>query len=412
MTVAPLEGRTILLIIAGGIAAYKSLELIRRLKDHGARVRCVLTAAGAAFVTPLSVASLSGEKVHQELLSLTDESEMGHIRLSRESDLVVIAPATADILARMTAGMANDLATAILLATDKPVLAAPAMNVEMWAKPATQRNVATLAADGIQFIGPASGDLACGEVGAGRMTEPGDILERVEALLAAPAPSLAGKTALVTSGPTREAIDPVRYLGNYSSGKQGHAIAAALARRGAQVTLITGPTAEADPAGVTVRRVETGQEMLAACQQALPVDIAVFAAAVADWRAAEPLAVKTKKEGAAPRLALIENPDILATVATAGPKRPTLVIGFAAETESDPRALIQRAAAKRTAKNCDWVVANDVSRGTNVLGGARNTVHVVSAQGAESWPTLDKREVAARLADRISAALSARAPAA
>ena len=412
MTVAPLAGRRILLVIAGGIAAYKSLELIRRLKDRGATVRCVLTKAGAEFVTPLSVAALSGEKVHQELLSLTDESEMGHIRLARECDLVVIAPATADILARMAAGMANDLATAILLATDKPVLAAPAMNVEMWAKPATQRNVAQLAADGIRFIGPAAGDLACGEVGAGRMTEPADILARIDAILATPEQSLAGKTALVTSGPTREAIDPVRYLGNYSSGKQGHAIAAALARRGARVILVTGPTAESDPAGVTVHSVETGREMLQAVERAMPVDIAVFAAAVADWRAAEPLALKTKKTGEAPRLALIENPDILATIAKAGPKRPALVIGFAAETEADPAALIERAQQKRAAKNCDWVLANDVSPGTHVLGGPRNTVHLVSAEGAESWPTLDKRDVAERLVDRIAAAMSARAPAA
>ncbi len=412
MTAAPLSGRHILLVIAGGIAAYKALELIRRMKEGGARVRCVLTKAGAEFVTPLSVAALSGEKVHQELLSLTDESEMGHIRLARESDLIVVAPATADILARMAAGMANDLATAILLATDKPVLAAPAMNVEMWAKPVTQRNVAQLAADGIQFIGPSAGDLACGEVGAGRMTEPADILTRVEAILAAPVQSLAGKTALVTSGPTREAIDPVRYIGNYSSGKQGHAIAAALARRGAHVTLVTGPTAQPDPAGVTVRHVETGREMLEAVERAMPVDIAVFAAAVADWRAAEPMAVKTKKSGETPRLALVENPDILATVAKAGPKRPALVIGFAAETESNAEAQIGRAQKKRAAKNCDWVIANDVSPGTQVLGGARNTVHVVSANGAESWPTLDKREVAERLVERIAAALPARAPAA
>jgi phosphopantothenoylcysteine decarboxylase/phosphopantothenate--cysteine ligase len=415
----PLESRTVLLIIAGGIAAYKSLELIRRLQDRGARVRCILTRAGAEFVTPLSVSALSGEQVHQELFSLTPqassgtsgESEMGHIRLARDCDLIVVAPATADLLARMATGQADDLASTVLLATDKPVLIAPAMNAHMWRHPATQRNVATLHADGIAAIGPAEGDLACGEVGPGRMVEADAIAARVEAMLAAPAhASLAGFTALVTSGPTREAIDPVRYFGNFSSGKQGHAVAASLARRGAKTILVTGPTAEPDPAGVTVRRVESGRQMLEAARAALPADIAVFAAAVADWRPGETETHKRKKDGgkSAVNLALIENPDVLGTLARPGPNRPTLVVGFAAETESDPARLIERAAAKRTSKNCDWVVANDVSPGTGVLGGGRNTVHVVTAAGAESWPTLDKAEVAERLADRIAAAMAAR----
>ncbi len=409
----PLETRTVLLVIAGGIAAYKSLELIRRLRDRGARVRCVLTKGGVEFVTPLSVAALSGEKVHQDLFSLTDESEMGHIKLARDCDLVVVAPATADLMARLATGQAGDLATTVLLATDKQVLLAPSMNVQMWKHAATQRNVATLRADGVQMIGPEDGDLACGEVGAGRMAEPMEIAARVEALLAGPAQSLAGLSALVTSGPTREAIDPVRYLGNFSSGKQGHAVAVALARRGAKTVLVTGPTAEPDPAGVTVRRVETGREMLEACRAALPADVAVFAAAVADWRPEQLAAHKIKKgglgtdKGAGVNLALIENPDVLGTLARPGPQRPALVIGFAAETESDPARLIERAAAKRTHKNCDWVVANDVSPGTGVLGGGRNTVHVVTGSGAESWPTLDKTEVAERLADRIADALIA-----
>ncbi len=409
MSAGALETRSVLLVIAGGIAAYKSLELIRRLKDRGARVRCVLTRAGAEFVTPLSVAALSGEKVHQELLSLTDESEMGHIRLARDCDLVVVAPATADLLARMAQGRADDLATAVLLATDKPILLAPAMNAQMWSHPATQRNVQTVTGDGAHLVGPAAGDLACGEVGVGRMAEPDEILARIETMLARPARLLEGKMALVTSGPTREAIDPVRYLGNFSSGKQGHAIAAALAERGARVVLVTGPTAEPDPAGVTVQRIETGQQMLDACRAALPVDIAVFAAAVADWRPVAPAAAKLKKDGqpSAIALAVTENPDILATLARPGTTRPQLVVGFAAETEADPARLIERARAKRASKNCDWVVANDVSPGTGVLGGRRNTVHVVTAGGAESWPTLDKNDVAARLADRIAAALQA-----
>jgi len=405
----PLDARTVLLVIAGGIAAYKSLEVIRRLRDKGARVRCILTRGGAEFVTPMSVAALSGEKVYQELFSLTDEGEMGHIRLARDCDAVVVAPATADLMARMASGQADDLATAVLLATDKPVLTAPAMNVQMWQHPATRRNVATLRGDGVQMIGPAAGDLACGEVGPGRMVEPDEIVAAVEALLSDAAHTLSGKTALVTSGPTREAIDPVRYLGNFSSGKQGHAIAAALARRGARVVLVTGPTAEAAPAGVEVRRVETGREMLDACRTALPADIAVFAAAVADWRPERPAAGKLKKSGQGAQgvsLALIQNPDILGTLAQAGPARPSLVVGFAAETESDAARLIERAAHKRASKNADWIVANDVSPGTGVLGGGRNTVHIVTAAGAESWPTLDKTQVADRLAERIATAIA------
>ncbi len=408
-----IAGRTILLVIAGGIAAYKSLETIRRLKDRGARVRCVLTQGGAEFVTPLSVQALSGEPLFQDLFSLTGEGEMGHIRLSREADLIVVAPATADILARMAAGLANDLATTVLLATDKPVLVAPAMNAAMWSHPATQRNVATLRGDGIQFIGPAAGDLACGEVGVGRMVEPDQLVAAIAALLsgAAGRADLSGRTALVTSGPTREAIDPVRYIGNFSSGKQGHAIAAALARRGAATTLISGPSSEPDPEGVTVLRVESAREMLAACTAALPVDIAVCAAAVADWRVEAMTAAKIKKGANAPALQLIENPDILATLARAT-LRPQLVIGFAAETESDPETLVRIADAKRAKKGCDWIVANDVSAGTGVIGGERNAVHLVTAAGTESWAAMDKTAVAEKLVDRIAAAVTAAAPAA
>jgi len=398
-----LTGKRILLVIAGGIAAYKCLELIRRLRDRGATVRCILTRAGAEFVTPLSVAALSEDKVYTDLFSLTDESEMGHIRLSREADLVVVAPATADILARMAAGMASDLATTALLATDKPVLAAPAMNTMMWAHPATQANLATLRARGLGVVGPGSGDLACGEVGAGRMAEPAEILAAIAAALAPPRP-LAGRRALITSGPTHEPIDPVRFIGNRSSGKQGHAIARALAALGAETVLVTGPTQEPDPAGVAIRRIETAEEMLAACRSALPVDVAVFAAAVADWRVATRANQKIKKNGAPPALALAENPDILATIARPGPARPALVVGFAAETE----AVIDHAKAKRQRKGADWIVANDVSPATGTFGGAQNTVHVIDGDGVESWPRLDKDEVARRLAQRIADRLAAR----
>jgi phosphopantothenoylcysteine decarboxylase/phosphopantothenate--cysteine ligase len=399
---ALLDGKRILLIISGGIAAYKSLELIRRLKERGCRVRCVLTAGGSKFVTPLSVSALSEEKVFTDLWSLTDEAEMGHIRLSREADLVVVAPASADILAKMAAGLADDLATTALLATDKAVLVAPAMNVMMWVHPATRANVTTLEARGVRRVGPDSGDMACGEVGAGRMSEPMAIVAAIAAFFAEQAPPrpLAGLHALVTSGPTHEPIDPVRYIANRSSGKQGHAVAAALARLGARVTLVSGPTHEPDPAGAAVLRVETAREMLAACEAALPADVAVCAAAVADWRF-EAAGQKLKKEGGGPpRLVLAENPDILATLSRPGPVRPRLVVGFAAETER----VLEHAGAKLRRKGCDWILANDVSPGSGVFGGDSNAVHLLTRDGndVESWPRAGKDEVAARLAERIA----------
>lgn len=391
----------ILLIVTGGIAAYKSLDLVRRLRERGARVRSILTHGGSEMVTPLSLAALSGEKVYQELFSLTDESEMGHIRLARDADVVVVAPATADFLAKMAAGLADDLATTVLLATTAPVLVAPAMNVEMWAHPATQRNVARLRSDGIRFIDPGSGDLACGEEGPGRMAEPVDIVGAVEAALAQPKP-LHNVRALVTSGPTIEPIDPVRYFGNRSSGKQGHAIAAALARRGAEVTLVTGPSAQPRPPVATLTEVETAEEMLAACQQALPADIAVCVAAVADWKVKS---VRTQKlsrcDGPPPRYEMEENPDILAQLAQAATGRPRLVVGFAAETGD----VVDRARAKRERKQCDWIVANDVSGAGDVFGGDANTVHLITPDAAETWPRLSKDEVADRLAERIADAL-------
>ena len=394
-----LAGKRILLIIAGGIAAYKSLDLIRRLRERGAGVRCILTRSGAEFVTPLAVASLSEEKVYQDLFSLTDESEMGHIRLSREADLVVVAPATADLLGKMAAGLADDLASTALLATDKPVLVAPTMNVMMWAHPAVQANVALLAARGVRRVGPGSGDLACGEVGSGRMAEPLQIVAAIEDFFAEAAGSrpLAGRRAVVTSGPTREPIDPVRYIANRSSGKQGHAVAAALAAAGAETVLVSGPTAEPDPPGTTVVRVETAREMLAACQRALPADILVCAAAVVDWRPAEVAAEKLKKDGSTPSLHLVENPDILATLARSA-ERPALVVGFAAETSD----VVDYARAKLARKNCDWILANDVSPATGTFGGDHNTVHLVAADRLEDWPRMTKREVADRLAARIA----------
>ncbi|WP_207480677.1 bifunctional phosphopantothenoylcysteine decarboxylase/phosphopantothenate--cysteine ligase CoaBC [Arenibaculum pallidiluteum] len=400
-----LAGKRILLVISGGIAAYKCLELIRRLKERGAAVRCILTRGGAQFVTPLAVSALSEEKVYQELWSLTDEAEMGHIRLSREADLVVVAPASADLLARMAAGMADDLASTTLLATDKPVMVAPAMNVMMWQHPATQANMATLRSRGVRQIGPNSGDMACGEVGSGRMSEPHEILAAIAGFFAeasGPRP-LAGRRALVTSGPTHEPIDPVRYIANRSSGKQGHAIAAALSALGAEVTLVSGPTAEPDPAGCRVVRVETAREMLAACEAALPSDMAVCAAAVADWRVDVAAGQKLKKEGAGPpALHLAENPDILAALARRDAGRPALVVGFAAETES----VVEHARAKLARKGCDWIVANDVSAGTGTFGGESNAVHLIRRDGApESWPRMGKDEVARRLAQEIAAAL-------
>ena len=397
-----LAGKRLLLVISGGIAAYKSLELIRRLRERGVEVRTILTKGGAQFVTPLSVAALSESKVYQELFSLTDESEMGHIRLSRESDLIVVAPASADLLAKLAHGLADDLASTTLLAADKPVLIAPSMNTLMWAHPATQANIATLKSRGVLQIGPEAGDLACGEFGSGRMAEPMEILAAIEEYFGADAP-LSGRRALVTSGPTFEAIDPVRFIANRSSGKQGHAIAAALARRGAATVLVSGPTAEPDPAGVEVHHIESAEEMLAACRAALPADIAVCAAAVADWRPAKPATQKMKKGAAEPpAIALTRNPDILATLAAPGNARPLVVVGFAAETEN----LIANAKKKLAAKGCDLILANDVSAGSGTFGGAENTIHLVAADGVESWPRLSKLEVAERLADTIQRRLA------
>jgi len=397
-----LHDTKILLVISGGIAAYKSLDVIRRLKERGASVRCVLTESATHLVAPLAVAALCESRVHTELFSLTDESEMSHIRLVREADLVLVAPATANIMAKMATGIADDLASTLLLACDRVILVAPAMNVVMWAHPATRGNLETLHRRGVLTIGPTSGDLACGESGNGRMAEPEDIVAAVEAALA-PAHPLAGRRALVTSGPTREPIDPVRYLGNRSSGRQGHAIAAALAAAGATTVLVSGPTSLADPPGLEAVHVESATEMLAACEAALPVDIVVCAAAVADWRVAEPAVAKLKKRGGAPpTLRLVENPDILSALARRPSLRPTLVVGFAAETEE----VLANARAKLEGKGCDWIVANEVGAGRGVFGGEHNTVHLVTAGGCESWPTLTKREVAARLVDRITAHLT------
>lgn len=399
-----LHGKRILLIVAGGIAAFKSLELIRRLRERGASVRCVLTEAGAKFVTPLSLQALSEDKVYGDMFSLTDESEMGHIQLSRDADLLVVTPATADILARMAAGLADDLAATVLLATDKPVLAAPAMNVRMWTHAATVANVEILKKRGIGFVGPNDGAMACNEHGPGRMSEPEEIVAAIESMLGRERPRadkpLTGKRALVTSGPTREALDPVRYISNHSSGKQGHAIATALAELGADVTLVSGPVVVPDPRGVRIVHVESADQMLAACLAAGVVDVAVCAAAVADWKAARPAVSKIKKKAGAapPSLELTPNPDILATLSRPGPKRPVLVVGFAAETED----LVANAIDKRKRKRCDWVVANDVSPAAGTFGGERNTVHLVSGEGVENWPPLDKGEVAMRLAGRIA----------
>ncbi|MCC7017570.1 MAG: bifunctional phosphopantothenoylcysteine decarboxylase/phosphopantothenate--cysteine ligase CoaBC [Rhodospirillales bacterium] len=395
----------VLLVVTGGIAAYKTPELVRRLRERGLAARCVLTRAAREFVAPLALAAVSEDKVYEDLFSLTDESEMGHIELSREADLAVVAPATADILAKMAAGLADDLASTLLLATDKPVLAAPAMNVRMWEHPATRANMATLKKRGVVFVGPEEGDMACGEWGMGRMAEPETIVRSVLALLAkgsaARSGALEGRRALVTSGPTWEAMDPVRYVANRSSGKQGHAIARALARAGARVTLVTGPVALPDPEGVETVRVESAREMLKACQRALPADVAVCAAAVADWRPASVAKTKIKKTGRPPALTLAENPDILKTLARAGTLRPRLLIGFAAETGD----LLANAKKKLAAKGCDWIFANDVSAGTGVLGGDVNAVTFVTAKAAESWPAMSKDSLAERLAARVADAL-------
>jgi phosphopantothenoylcysteine decarboxylase/phosphopantothenate--cysteine ligase len=405
-----------LLIVCGGIAAYKTLELIRRLREQGASVRCILTRGGAQFVTPLSLAALSGDKVYDDLFSLTDEAEMGHIELSRDADLLVVVPATADILAKMTAGIADDLATTALLATDKPVLVAPAMNVRMWEHPATRANVAVLESRGVLRVGPGVGDMACGEFGEGRMAEPAEILGAIETFFRGDAASvtpsagspakarpLEGRKALVTSGPTHEAIDPVRYIANRSSGKQGHAIARALAGLGADTTLVSGPTSLADPVGISVIHVESAREMLDACQQVLPVDVAVCAAAVSDWRTAEEAGQKLKKNGAGPpTLSLTENPDILKTLGEAGNLRPGLVVGFAAETEK----VVEHAKAKRDKKGADWILANDVSPATGTFGGDANVIHLIDETGVEDWPRMSKEEVARRLAERIAENIS------
>jgi phosphopantothenoylcysteine decarboxylase / phosphopantothenate---cysteine ligase len=398
-----LAGKRILLIVGGGIAAYKSLDLIRRLKERGASVTPVLTRAGAEFVTPLSVAALAGEKCYRDLFDLTDEAEMGHIQLSRAADLVVVAPGTADLMAKMAAGLAGDLASTLLMATDKQVLVAPAMNVRMWLHPANQRTIATLKADGVRFVGPNEGDMACGEYGPGRMAEPLEIVAAIEGALGGG--PLTGKHVIVTSGPTHEPIDPVRYIANRSSGAQGTALAAALRELGAAVTFVTGPAAVPPPQGVTVVAVETAAEMLAAVTAALPADAAVFAAAVADWRVANASGSKMKKDGSgkAPALEFVENPDILATVSQMTTGRPALVVGFAAETDE----VIAHATAKRKRKGCDWIVANDVRPATGIMGGAENAVTVIDAKGAEDWPRLPKDEVARRLAARIAAALGA-----
>ncbi len=396
-----LAGRRVLLVIGGGIAAYKVLELIRLLRGAGATVAPVLTRAGAQFVTPLSVAALAGERLHSELFDLTSEAEMGHIQLSRAADLVVVAPCTADLMAKMAGGHADDLATTLLMATDKRVLIAPAMNVRMWEHPATRRNLACLQADGVAVVGPDEGDMACGEFGPGRMAEPGAILAAIEAALGAG--PLAGRHVIVTSGPTQEPIDPVRYIANRSSGAQGAALAAALRDLGARVSLVTGPAAVPPPAGVDVVRVETAAEMLEAVRGRLPADAAVFAAAVADWRVAQASGQKIKKgPDGPPVLRMAENPDILATVARMGEGRPRLVVGFAAETD----AVQQNAAAKRLRKGCDWIVANDVSAGTGIMGGTENAVTLITDAGVEVWPRAAKAAVARQLAARIAAHLA------
>ncbi|WP_339348174.1 bifunctional phosphopantothenoylcysteine decarboxylase/phosphopantothenate--cysteine ligase CoaBC [uncultured Sphingomonas sp.] len=393
--------KKVLLIVGGGIAAYKSCEIVRTLRRRGHAVRCVLTEGGSHFVTPMTLAALSEDQVFTTLWDLKDEAEMGHIQLSRQADLVVIAPATADLLARMAGGLANDLATTLLLATDKPVLAAPAMNVRMWQHPATRRNVAQLRADGVTVMEPDEGAMACGEFGPGRLPEPDAIVARIEQMLAGNAPRpLFGRHILVTAGPTHEPIDPVRYIANHSSGKQGFAIAGALAALGARVSLVAGPVPLPTPAGVDRIDVESAQDMANAVAAALPADAAVMVAAVADWRAEDAAGQKIKKRPGEPPapLQLVENVDILATLARS-PRRPALLVGFAAETEH----VVDHATAKRARKGADWIVANDVSG--DVMGGDANTVHLITADGVESWERLPKDQVAARLAERIAAAL-------
>ncbi len=396
------DARRVLLIIGGGIAAYKSLDLIRRLQDGGAQVRCILTAAAQHFVTPLAAGALAGERAFTDLFDARSEFDVGHVRLARDTDLVVVAPATADLLAKMAGGHADDLAGAVLLATDKPVLLAPAMNPRMWAAKATQRNLAQLVADGVRVVGPNSGEMAeRGEAGLGRMAEPREIAAAAAAMLRAAGP-LSGTRVLVTSGPTREPIDPVRFIANRSSGKQGHAIAAAAAAAGADVVLVSGPVDLPHPPGIAVVQVETANEMLAAAERALPADVAVFAAAVADWRVERVGRGKLKKQHGEPRaLALVENPDILATIAHLKKGRPRLVIGFAAETDD----VVANAKEKLAKKGCDWILANDVSPETGIMGGDSNTIHLITATAVESWPPQSKDDVARQLVERIAAAL-------
>lgn len=413
-----LAGKRILIIVGGGIAAYKVLDLIRRLREQDARLRIVMTAAAKEFVTPLSVASLAGGKVFDDLFSLTDETEIGHIQLSRDADLLVVAPATADLLAKMAQGLANDLASTLLLATDKKILVAPAMNLRMWLHPATRRNLAILRQDGVLVVGPEEGAMACGEYGPGRMSEPPAILAAIEAALQAettiPLPPglgqqrtetpLAGRRVIVTSGPTHEPIDPVRYIANRSSGKQGHALAAAAAAAGAEVVLVSGPVALPDPAGIETLHVETAAEMFAAVEAALPADIFIATAAVADWRATEAAPDKIKKgTDAMAVLSLVENPDILAAVARHGDQRPRLVVGFAAETKD----VLAQAQAKLARKGCDVIIANDVSRAADVMGSDDNQVTIVTQVGAETLPRLHKYAVAERLVARFAAMLEA-----
>lgn len=397
-----LNGRRILLVIGGGVAAFKALDLIRRLRERGASVVPVITRAGQEFVTPLSASALAASKAYTDLFNLTDEAEMGHIELSRSADLIVVAPATADLMAKMAHGLADDLASTLLLATDTQVLVAPAMNVRMWEHAATQRNLGLLEGDGVLFVGPNEGDMACGEFGPGRMAEPLEIVAAVESALAQG--PLSGRHIVVTSGPTHEPIDPVRYIANRSSGAQGTAIANALVGLGANVTFVTGPADIAPPRGVQIRSVETAQQMADAVADALPADAAVFAAAVADWRVANALESKIKKdgEGTLPTLKFAENPDILATTSQSKTKRPRLVVGFAAETDD----VVANATAKRTRKGCDWIVANDVRPETGIMGGSENAVTLVSADGAEPWPRMSKDQVARKLADRIAEALN------
>lgn len=411
--------KRILLIIGGGIAAYKSLELIRRLREKGYFVRAVMTEAAQEFITKLSAESLTGSRVYSDLFALTEDAEMGHIELSRDADLLVVAPATADLVAKMAHGLANDLASTLLLATDKKILAAPAMNVRMWLHPATKRNLEILQNDGVTFVGPEQGEMACGEFGPGRMSEPPAIVAAIEQMLAGdtstPFPAgdpadtpgenvLAGRRVIVTSGPTREPIDPVRYISNRSSGRQGHAIAAAAAAAGAKVVLVSGPVALADPKGVTAIHVETATEMLRAVEGALPADIFIGVAAVADWRCADVSSAKLKKAGkGSVSLALVENPDILATIGRRPSGRPTLVAGFAAETEN----LVENAQAKLAAKNCDVVVANFLGKGSRVLGGEMNKVIVLTREGQEAWPSMTKEEVARRLVALLARMLAA-----